>query len=131
MMNIGICDDFPINCDIIETLIRQYGEENNHIFNILTFSSGEELIDVISRESVSFNLLFLDYYMKKLTGLETAKKIRQLELTGSKPACGIVFVTATDNAYELMSVHPIRIIRKPISPEIINSILTCVLSEKM
>jgi len=27
-----------------------------------------------------------------------------------------------------MSVHPIRIIRKPISPEIINSILTCVLS---
>ena len=73
MMNIGICDDFPINCDIIETLIRQYGEENNHIFNILTFSSGEELIDVISRESVSFNLLFLDYYLKKLTGLESAK----------------------------------------------------------
>ena len=73
MINIDICDDFPINCDIIETLIRQYGEENNHIFNILTFSSGEELIDVISRESVSFNLLFLDYYLKKLTGLESAK----------------------------------------------------------
>ena len=81
-------------------------------------------------EDTSFDLLFLDYYMKEFTGLETAKRVRQMEQAGSKPACSIVFVTSMDNTYELMSVHPLRVIRKPISPGIINAILTYVLSEK-
>ena len=130
MMNIGICDDITINCEVIETVILQYGAENNITFNIRKFSSGEELIDLISMEDTSFDLLFLDYYMKEFTGLETAKRVRQMEQAGSKPACSIVFVTSMDNTYELMSVHPLRVIRKPISPGIINAILTYVLSEK-
>lgn len=130
MMNIGICDDITINCEVIEAAILQYGEENNITFNIRKFGSGEELIDLISMEDASFDLLFLDYYMKELTGLETAKRIRHLEQAGCKPACNIVFVTSMDNTYELMCVHPLRVIRKPVSPGIINAILTYVLSEK-
>lgn len=130
MLNIGICDDVPIYCELIEILIRQYGEKNNSTFNIWQFNSGEELIDLLYMENVNFDLLFLDYYMKKLTGLEIAKKIRQLELTNFKSACKIVFVTSMDNTYELMSVHPVRIIQKPVSPVIINEILDHVLAEK-
>ncbi|NMA34850.1 MAG: response regulator [Clostridiaceae bacterium] len=130
MMNIGICDDFPVNCEVIEAAILQYGEKNNTTFNIRKFNSGEELIDLISKEDISFDLLFLDYCMKELTGLETAKKVRQLELAGCKSACSIVFVTSMDNTYELMSVGPLRVIRKPVNPVLINKILTRVLSGK-
>ena len=130
MINIGICDDFPINCEIIETAILQYGEENNITFNIRKFNSGEELIDLISKEDICLDLLFLDYHMKELTGLETAQRIRQMENSGCKPACCIVFVTSTDNTYEMMSVSPMRVIRKPVSPVMINKILARVLSEK-
>jgi CheY-like chemotaxis protein len=130
MLNIGICDDFPIFRELIETCIRQYDEKKENIFNIRQFGSGEELLDWLDRENVRFDLLFLDYYMKKLTGLETAKRIRQLELKDSKAACSIVFVTSMDDPYELMSVHPLRVIRKPVSQEIINDILARVLAEK-
>lgn len=130
MLNIGICDDFPIFCEIIETFIRKYGEENNNIFNIWRFESGEELIDTLNKENISFDLLFLDYYMKKLTGLETAKKVRQLEVNRLRPACSIVFVTSAENTYELLCVNPLRVVREPVSQGIINEILTHVLSEK-
>jgi len=53
-----------------------------------------------------------------------------LELRDSKAACSIVFVTSMDDPYELMSVHPLRVIRKPVSQEIINDILAKVLAEK-
>ena len=130
MINIGICDDHPIHCEFIEASIRQSGEKNDGIFSIWKFGSGEELIDMLGKEDVSFDLLFLDYYMKELTGLETAKRIRQMEHAGIKRTCHIVFVTSLDNTHELMSVHPLRIVRKPVSPGIINGILACVLSEK-
>lgn len=130
MLNIGICDDFPIFRELIETCIQQYDEKKENIFNIRQFGSGEELLDWLDRENVRFDLLFLDYYMKKLTGLETAKRIRQMELNGSKSVCSIVFVTSMDDPYELMSVHPLRVIRKPVSQEIINDILDKVLAEK-
>lgn len=130
MLNISICDDFPVFCEQMEASIRQYGEKNNNTFNIWRFGSGEELIDLLCKEDVSFDLVFLDYLMKKLTGLETAKRIRQLELSKSRPACNIVFVTSMDNIYELMSVDPLRIIRKPANQETIDEILACVWNEK-
>ncbi|WP_335743704.1 response regulator [Thermoclostridium stercorarium] len=100
-------------------------------FNIWRFESGEELIDTLNKENISFDLLFLDYYMKKLTGLETAKKVRQLEVNSRlRPACSIVFVTSAENTYELLCVNPLRVVRKPVSQGIINEILTHVLSEK-
>ena len=130
MLNIGICDDFPINREIIKMIIRQYGEENDQTFSIWEFGSGEELIELLGKGDISFDLVFLDYYMKELTGLETAQKIRQLEQTRSRPACSIVFITAMENTYGLMPVKPLRILRKPVSPGTINAILTFVLSEK-
>jgi len=130
MLNIGICDDFPIFCEIIETFIRQYGEKHNTIFNIWHFESGEDLIDMLNSENIKFDLLFLDQKMKKLTGLETAKRIRQMEFNELKSPCNIVFVTSMDNLYELKSVKPLRIIRKPVNQVIINEILASVLSEK-
>ncbi|NLU53276.1 MAG: response regulator [Clostridiaceae bacterium] len=131
MLNVGICDDFPFYCELTEMFIRQYGEKRGVLFNIRQFGSGEELLDMIYKENISFDLLFLDYYMKKLTGLETAKRLRQLELTKSKSPCKIVFVISIDNTFELFSVRPLRVIHKPVSQETINEILDHVLNEKI
>lgn len=130
MLSIGICDDFPVYSELIEALIREYGEKNNLTFNIMRFGSGEELIEKLTGEDISFDLLFLDYHMKKLTGLETAKMIRQLEKAGIRPPCKIVFVTSTSNAYDLVSVNPLRIIQKTASPKAIEEVLDLALAEK-
>jgi|GEM_PF-263191 len=130
MLNIGICDDFPVYRGVIEEYVRQYGENNHCTFNIWQFGSGEDLLVFLHTNDVSFDLLFLDYRMRILNGLETARRIREMELAGFKTACSIVFVTSMDNAYELLPVNPLRIISKPASQAIINEILAFVLTEK-
>ena len=44
-----------------------------------------KLIDLISKEDISFDLLFLDYCMKELTGLETAKRFASWNLPDVNP----------------------------------------------
>ncbi len=131
MLNIGICDDSFILREIIELYINNFNTENENSSNIWQFSSGEEFLDRLDSENINFDLLFLDYHMKKLTGLETARRVRHSERINSKSPCKIVFVTSMDHIPELMSVNPLKVILKPASQEIINEVLIMALSERV
>jgi len=65
--------------------------------------------------------------MKKLTGLETAKQIRQ---SGSM-SCSIVFVTSADDHEQFMQVQPLQIVSKPSTQERIDAILDKFLAKKV
>lgn len=54
-----------------------------------------------------FDLFFLDYYMKRLTGLETALHIRSFS-----KACPIAFVTAAEKC-DFMEAIPFEVLFKP------------------
>ncbi|EHQ87918.1 LytR/AlgR family response regulator transcription factor [Desulfosporosinus youngiae] len=127
MFTIGICDDRPLCRKLLEAFIHLYENEKGVLFDIHQFGSGEELLEELKKHVMVFDLLFLDNSMKKLTGLETAKQIRQSD---SMSACNIVFVTSEDNHEQFRQVQPLQVIYKPGTLECIGAILDKVLVEK-
>ena len=117
---IGICDDRLLCRQLLEAFIHLYEEEKGVLFNIYQFGSGEDLLEEINKHDMVFDLLFLDNSMKKLTGLETAKQIRQFD---SMSACNIVFVTSEDDHEQFKQVQPLQVVCKPGSQEGIGAIL--------
>ena len=120
MFTIAICDDRPLCRQLLMVFIHLYEEEKGILFDIHQFGSGEELLEEINKHGMVFDLLFLDNSMKKLTGLETAKQIRQSD---SMSACSIVFVTSEDDHDQFSEVQPLQVVCKPGSQERIGAIL--------
>ncbi|WP_042333586.1 LytR/AlgR family response regulator transcription factor [Desulfosporosinus meridiei] len=129
MLTIGICDDRLLSRRLLEALIHLYEEGKDVLFNIYEFSSGEELLAEIEKQGLVFDLLFLDNSMKKLTGLETARQIRQSK--SSMSACNIVFVTFAEDHDQFMTVKPLQILCKPCTQEYIEAILEKVLANPL
>ena len=127
MLTIGICDDRPLCRQLLEAFMHLYEEEKGVLFDISQFDSGEELLEELHKLDTIFDLLFLDNSMKKLTGLETAQRIRQSD---AMPACSIVFVTAANDHEQFMQVQPLQIVGKPVIKECIDAILDKVLAER-
>ena len=72
----------------IKELLTKYQNENGMKYEIDTFDSGKELVE-LGEEICQYKIVFLDINMDELDGMLTAKKIREL----SKDVF-IVFVTA-------------------------------------
>jgi CheY-like chemotaxis protein len=123
----GICDDRLLCRQLLEIFIQLYAEEKGLLFDIHQFGSGEELLEKLNRHGMIFDLIFLDNSMKKLTGLETAKQIRQSD---SMSTCSIVFVTVADDQDQFMLVQPLQVVPKPGTKEIMDAILERVLAKK-
>ncbi|AHF08986.1 MULTISPECIES: response regulator [Dehalobacter] len=120
MLTIGICDDRPLCRQLLEAFIHLYEKEKGVSFDIYQFGSGEELLEELNKLGMIFDLLFLDNSMKKLTGLETTKQIRQ---SASMSTCSIVFVTSADDHDQFMQVQPLQVLCKPGTQERIDAIL--------
>jgi len=89
--------------------------------NIRAFSSGEDFLDVFSAKS--FDLICLDIYMKELSGIDTAKKIRE-----SDKDVPIVFITTSnDFASESYAVHASFYLLKPYTDSDVDRMLETVL----
>jgi DNA-binding LytR/AlgR family response regulator len=107
-MNIAVCDDDGAVLKAVADCISHYCETNRFLADVRSFQSGEELLDAFSREP--FDLVFLDVYMSGLTGVETARKIRETD-----PVCILVFMTVSDEfALDAYSVDGIAYLRKPV-----------------
>lgn len=124
MITIAIFDDMPILRETIKSYINMYEEEKGMQFSLYQFDSGEEFIEESSKYKIPFDLIFMDYYMKKLNGVETSMYIRKCNLV-----CDIVFVTSSENRYELMSVNPLQILSKPVQKEDIFNILNQIVTK--
>lgn len=105
-MKIAICDDYPrTQQELIASL-----KAHKPTWKISIFKSGEDLIRTISEENY-FDLIFLDIYMDKLNGIETAKALRNLSCYTA-----IIFTTTTrDFAVESYQVEALSYLVKPIS----------------
>ena len=111
--------------DLLEIIIHEYETENNIQFCIHHFDSGEELLKKYREGHTKFDLLFLDNYMKKITGIKTALSIRKKYNT----SCNIVFITSSDLHYEFMAAAPLAILSKPAQKESIYEVLDNVLAK--
>lgn len=108
-MRIGICDDETIISDELTRLCNKYMEHSLIKFDIIRFSSGEELLQY--QEPI--DILFLDIQMKRINGMRAAMKLREKD-----DSVSIIFVTAYHNfMLEGYRVRAFRYLLKPVSEE--------------
>lgn len=108
-MKVAVCDDERIWADKLDGLLKEYGNARHLDIFITYYNNGVSLIESGS----SFDIVFMDFQMDGLNGIETARKINAL-----KPDGIIIFVSAYTNvAMDTFEVKAYRFLAKPINKE--------------
>ena len=121
-MKIAVCDDDRAAREHITSLIREQAENAE----IAAFSTGEELLS--SRED--FHIAFLDMEMGQMSGLDTARRMRQVQEEKGGAKSIIIFVTGygkyMNEAFDVSAFHYLL---KPINGEKFRSVFQRALKE--
>lgn len=108
MTDICLCDD---NSEVLRhysMLISEIAAKENIPINISTFSSGEQLMFIDEINLCQFDIIYLDMLMGKLSGIETARALRNIGFSGE-----IIFLTSSrDHTLEAFDVTPLHYIVK-------------------
>lgn len=106
-MRIAICDDEKVFRDILKKELENYAKEFGFDFVYTEFSSGENLLS----SDTDFDLIFMDYQMKTINGIDTVDKMRN-----RNDKTVVVFMTSYPQvAIESIKVQPHRFLTKPIN----------------
>ncbi len=108
-MKIAIIDDMESDSMIIAKYLRRYFQEAACLEPVVIerFEDGEQFIRLFAEGA--YELILIDYFMKEMNGLETARYIRQ-----SDPFVSIIFITASrDFAIDCYKVRAADYIVKP------------------
>lgn len=110
MIRVAIVEDSKESAEHLKQAIARYGKENDIDFTVSCFYSG---IDFISDYAAVYDLVFMDIDMPYMNGLETAKKMRELDSLVS-----LIFVTNLANyAIRGYEVNAANFIVKPVRYE--------------
>lgn len=118
-MKIAICDDDRSTLEELNRYIAQYAARFLYDYQILTFENGGDLLEAV-RADGDIRILFLDIYMKPLSGVDLAKILRS-EGCG----CAIIFVTtSTDHYAESYEIKAEHYLVKPITCDRVSEALS-------
>lgn len=119
-MRIVLCDDEVAVTNQINQIINEYIFEHNMTCSVQTYQSGKELL----KDSQKYDVAFLDIDMGDISGIETAKKLRETD-----KHIKIIYVTNYTNYHsEAFNVHAFSYLVKPVHKEQIYKTLTEVIS---
>lgn len=112
MFYIVICEDDILQRELLVNYLNQIFKDLGFEYLLIEFSSGEELL---SDYPDKVDIIFLDIQMDELTGMDTARKIREFDNNVE-----IVFTTAIlDYIHEGYEVRAYRYLLKPLKYECI------------
>ncbi|WP_313154209.1 LytR/AlgR family response regulator transcription factor [Lacrimispora sp.] len=104
MLTIFMCDDDPEARAQYARLIKKVAKKNKVEITISYFNSGEELLFYLADSPNQADIIYLDILMNNLNGLDTAKKLRELECNSE-----IIFLTTSEDyvfdAYDISPIH--------------------------
>ncbi|CCV64399.1 Two-component system response regulator, receiver domain [Alteracholeplasma palmae J233] len=92
MISVALCDDEKIFLDHYEEKISFLAKKHHTLFEVIRFESGEALLFFLEDHPEKFNIIYLDILMKKINGIDTAKRIKEIN-----PNISIVFLTSTES----------------------------------
>ena len=105
-MKIAVCDDEKVFHKVITQLMDEYRKQRRTDTFLDYFRSGNELIS----SKYEYDVIFMDYQMGGLDGIETAKKIRETNKDSV-----IIFISAYPAvALDSFEVNTFRFLAKPI-----------------
>lgn len=114
-MKIAICDDLQAEREKLQAQVALYLAENELQGNFFEFSCGEDLL----KSEEAFDLIFLDIYMDGITGIETARQLKE-----KAPDCLIVFTTTSiEHGADAFEVDAFHYLVKPIDPAKLQTVL--------
>lgn len=123
-MLVAICDDEKVFREELKTVIFRYKAEHRLHIDVYEYATGGALL----ASDKSFDIIFLDYQMPGLDGMEVARALRRRNVT-----CSIVFVTSYPQfILESFEVQPYRFFVKPMLQEhVANLMNTFIAHQKM
>lgn len=108
-MLIYICEDSESDALRLNHHLITFSKEKQYNFDIISFSSGDELVTDFEQSHNWPELLFLDIYMNGKNGIDTARHLRSLGYSG-----GIIFTTSsTEHAMDSYEVNALYYLQKP------------------
>lgn len=107
-MQIAIVEDNASEAEILEKYLNRFAKESETEINCTRFSDGAEFLDGYRH---NWDLVLLDIEMPRISGMETARKIRETDKD-----VVIIFVTQmAQYAIEGYSVNALDYILKPVN----------------
>lgn len=110
-MNIAIVDDDIKDIELLEGLLRKYASLHQAEITIEAYQEAADFL--ASYAQFKYTLIFLDIYMMGSNGVDTAAKIREVDLDAM-----IIFqTTSSDHMSSAFSLHAFDYILKPVEKE--------------
>lgn len=108
-MLIAICDDEPLFCETLKGKIYDYSNKNNLDTCIDIFHDGQAFLN----KNREYDIVFLDYQMPNINGLEAAKELRKKNMLSM-----IVFISSfPEVVYKTFLYDTFRFLVKPLKDE--------------
>ncbi|MDZ4992781.1 response regulator [Clostridium perfringens] len=120
MFTIALCEDNSLQREELKNNLGKVLDEIGIDYKIIAFESGEDLLKSYPEK---LDILFLDIQMGKLTGMETARKVRDYD-----NKVEIIFITALwDYVQKGYEVRAFRYLIKPVKfQELKEQVTACV-----
>lgn len=123
IMRIGICDDEVGFHRELKTVIDMYAAAKAISVIYFDFTSGEDLINYLFDHD-DIDVIFMDYQMNKMSGLETSQDILDKNI-----AIPIIFLTSfPEIVYDTFKVNAFRFLVKPVDVKKLSEALDSLLA---
>lgn len=108
-MKVAVCDDEKVFHNEITSLLRKFQKARGIDIFIDYFENGDMLLD----SKYEYDVIFMDYQMEKMNGIETSWRLRE---TNSDSI--IIFISAYPAAaLDAFEVNTFRFLQKPVDEE--------------
>ncbi len=110
MPQIAVCEDDKTDLCLLQNTLEYIRQEFPVQTNIDYYPSGEALMEAV-RQNVRYDLLLLDIYLTGMSGIETARCIRNI-----LPEVQIAFLTsAREYALDAFDLYAVHYLIKPVN----------------
>lgn len=117
-MNIAVVDDSKESASNIRMILKKFADANGLDIKVEIFMSGEEFLSAFKPNT--FQIIFMDIYMGKMSGLDASKEIRKTD-----NICLIIFLTTSlEHMPDAFACHAFEYVIKPAYEERIFEVMS-------